>query len=186
MRKSKEDWLKFGIKTLGQEGIGGLTIDHMASGLQLTKGSFYHHFDNMADYEDQLIAYWADQYLSTAGQVLADPGPEDPAAGLDLLDTVMVEAFGPVTEPEAAIRAWAQQDDKVRQVVEKVDEVRRAFVFQIFFSLTGDMIMARHMADILFTMLIGSVMALPRYSPERVSILYAEFKRIYRLPEFAE
>jgi len=37
------------------------------------------------------------------------------------------------------------------------------------------------MANVLFTMLIGCIMALPRYSSERVSILYAEFKRLYEL-----
>jgi AcrR family transcriptional regulator len=181
MRKSREDWLKTGFRTLGRDGTNALTIDRMAEELELTKGSFYHHFANMADYKDQLIAYWAEQYLSTAGQV-----PEDPVAALALLDTVMSEAFGSATEPEVAIRAWAQQDDNVRKYVEKVDELRRAFVFQIFFSLTGDMIQARHMADILFTMLIGCIMALPRYSSERVSILYAEFKRIYGLQKSTE
>jgi hypothetical protein len=65
--------------------------------------------------------------------------------------------------------------------VEKVDEARRAFVFEIFLSLTGDVIKARRMADLLFAMLIGSTMALPRYSVQRVSVLYAEFKRLYGL-----
>ena len=60
MRRSKEDWLIVGIKTLAQDGVSGLTVDRMAQELRLTKGSFYHHFVNMADYEDQLIAYWAD------------------------------------------------------------------------------------------------------------------------------
>ena len=102
-------------------------------------------------------------------------------AGLALLDTVMAEAFGPATEPEAAIRAWAQQDDKVRRYVEKVDENRRSFVYQIFLSLTGDMNRSRRMADILVTMLVGSIMALPRYSPWQAAMLYTEFKRLYDL-----
>jgi AcrR family transcriptional regulator len=148
----------------------------MARQLRLTKGSFYHHFADIADYQSQLIAHWADQYLSTASAV-----PEDPAAALALLDTVMAEAFGPTTEPEVAIRAWAQQDKAVRAQVEKVDDVRRAFVSQVFLSLTGDVIQARRMADLLFAMLVGSIMALPRYSPQRVAVLYAEFKRLYGL-----
>lgn len=93
----------------------------------------------------------------------------------------MAEAFSPVTEPEVAIRTWAQQDRQVRAQVEKVDELRQEFVFQIFLALTGNAIQAQRMADILFTMLIGSIMALPRYSPERVTILYNEFKRLYDL-----
>jgi AcrR family transcriptional regulator len=174
MRKSKDDWLKAGLKMLGLVGLGGLTIQRLAHKLRLTKGSFYHHFASIADYKRQLIAYWADQTLATAATV-----PADPAAGLALLDAVMAEAFNPATGPEIAIRAWAQQDGKVRPYLEKVDEARREFVFQIFLSLSGDVIQAGRMADLLFAMQIGSSMALPRYSPQRVAVLYAEFKRLY-------
>jgi AcrR family transcriptional regulator len=176
MQRSKEVWLKIGIKTLGSDGLNDLTIKRMASQLQLTKGSFYHHFAGIADYNDQLIAYWAQQYLSTASAV-----PKDPAAALALLDTIMAEAFSPTTEPEVAIRTWAQQDETVRHYVEKVDAHRRESVYQIFLAMTADVIQAQRMADLLFTMLIGSIMALPRYSPERVAILYTEFKRLYGL-----
>jgi len=60
MRRSKEDWLKMGITVLGGDGLVGLTIERIACDLQLTKGSYYHHFANMAGYKDHLIAYWAD------------------------------------------------------------------------------------------------------------------------------
>ncbi len=173
MRKSKEDWLEAGLKMLGLAGQGGLTIQRLAHKLRLTKGSFYHHFANAADYKRQLIAYWADQSLATAAAV-----PGDPAAALALLDTFVAEAFSPATELEIAVRTWAQQDDEIRLYVEKVDEARRDFVYQMFLSLTGDVIPAGRMADLLFAMRIGSIMALPRYSPQRLAVLYAEFKRL--------
>ncbi len=176
MPKGKEDWLEIGLETLGQEGLAGLTIQRMAGKLRLTKGSFYHHFANIADFNSQLIAYWADQYLSTI-----PAAPDDAAAGLVLLDAVMADAFSPTTEPEVAIRTWAQQDEEVRVQVGKVDEARRALIFQIFLSLTGDVIQARRMADLLLAMLIGGIMAMPRYSTQRVAVLYAEFKRLYGL-----
>lgn len=176
MPKSKEDWLEMGLETLGREGLAGLTIQRMAGKLRLTKGSFYHHFANVADFNSQLIAHWADQYLSTAALA-----PDDAAAGLALLDAIIADAYSPATEPEVAIRSWAQQDEEVRVHVEQVDEARRAFVYQIFLSLTGDVIQARRMADLLFAMLIGGIMAMPPYSTQRVAVLYAEFKRLYGL-----
>jgi AcrR family transcriptional regulator len=176
MRKSKEDWLEVGLKTLARDGLGGLTIQHMAHKLRLTKGSFYHHFDNMADYKRQIIAHWADQTLSTAFNA-----PEGPAAALAVLDALMAEAYSPATETEVAIRTWAQQNEEIRAYVEKVDAVRRDFVFQVFLSLTGDDIQAGRMADLLLAMLIGSIMILPRYSSQQVSVLYAEFKHLYGL-----
>lgn len=175
-RKSKQDWLEMGLKTLGQAGLKGLTIDRMALELGVTKGSFYHHFENAQDFEGQLLQYWADQYLTTSNSL-----PESPAELLALLDTLMKETFGPVTEPEIPIRMWAAHNENARSFVEEVDQFRRQFVFDIFLAVTKDKGRARLMADMLFTMTIGSMTTLPRISPERILDLYREFKRLYSL-----
>lgn len=180
VRKRKEDWLEAGMKVLGQAGIQGLTIERMTQMMGVTKGSFYHHFQNMAAFEEELVAHWADQYLSTPADL-----PDEPLERLALLDTIMEEAFGAVTEPEVALRAWAQQDEKVRGYVEQVDQARRAFLLNVFRPLTGDESQARLMADMLFAMAIGSITALPRLSPDRVLDLCREFKRLYGLEEWA-
>ena len=175
-RKNKEDWLNEGLKILAQAGLEGLTIDAMALGLGLTKGSFYHHFENVQDFEQRLLEYWADQYLSTANLL-----PEDPQERLSLLDTIMEQTFRSITEPETAIRLWAQQDDRARVYVEQVDAFRRQLVFDIFQSLVHDVKKAGLMTDIIFTMTIGSMTTLPRIPAQRVLELYKEFKRLYRL-----
>jgi AcrR family transcriptional regulator len=176
MPASKQDWLQQGLKTLEHQGLPGLTIDNLAGELGLTKGSFYHHFKNGSDFEEQLVAFWAEQYLSTATIPLPEGG--DPLA---LLDTIMAEAFAPSTGPEIAIRAWAYQDERVRAYVERVDIVRRQFLQQVFEHLTADHAQANRMADMLFSMLIGSLTALPRLPVERIIALYVEFKRLYGL-----
>ena len=176
MRKTKTDWLQAGLSTLGDVGVRGLIIDRLTEDLGVTKGSFYHHFRNVRDFQEQLIAFWADQYISTSSGV-----PNNTRDLLALLDVIMQEAFGTVTEPEIAIRVWAQQDDVVRSTVERVDAVRRAFVLKVFQSVASDEKQARLMTDMLSTMLIGSITVLPRLSPERALDLYTEFKRLYGL-----
>lgn len=176
MRKSKENWLEIGMKTLGEVGVNGLTIEGMASDMGLTKGSFYHHFRNRDDFKRQLVTYWAAQYLSTAADL-----PDDLGEPLELLDQIMRETFNLITEPEVAVRAWAQQDEWVGDYVQKVDAVRREFVSNVFRRVTGDEEKAQLMADMLFTVLIGSITMLPRMSSERVQDLYKEFKRLYGL-----
>jgi len=175
-RKSKTDWLRAGLQVLGKAGLSGLTIDAMAYELGLTKGSFYHHFENIEDFEQQLLAYWANQYLSTSGSL-----PETPQERLLLLDIIMEQAFSPITEPEVAIRLWGHQDDRARSFVEQVDVFRRQLVFDIFASLVTDIEKAQMISDILFTMTIGSMTALPRIPPQRVLALYREIKRVYQL-----
>ena len=176
MRKSKEDWLEAGLQTLGEAGVNGLTIERLTEELDITKGSFYHHFNNVEDFRQKMIAFWADQYLSTSSNI-----PNEASDLLALLDTIVEEAFGAVTEPEMTIRVWAQQDGMVRSFVQQVDAVRVEFVFKVFQAVIGDNSKARLMTDMLSAMLVGSMMVLPRISPERVTELYQEFKRLYRI-----
>lgn len=176
VRKSKDDWLVMGLAILGREGIGGLTIERMAAALELTKGSFYHHFKNMEDFEGQLIAYWAEPYLSTAGEL-----PGDPAGRLALLDRIMEETFAVITEPEVAVRIWAHQDKRAQRYVEQVDAARYGFVLNVFRPLAASEEEAAMMADMLFTMTIGSITTLPRIPAGRVLEMYRAFKSLYRL-----
>ena len=175
-RKSTQDWLESGLQILARDGLNSLIIDRMAQALGVTKGSFYHHFNSMRDFEEQLLNYWANQYLSTAASL-----PDDRSVLLSLLDTIMAETFSPITEPEIAIRMWAHQDERARQLVEQVDAVRQQFVLEVFRSTGKDEEQAGLMADLLFTITIGSLTSLPRISPERVIKLYEEFKRLYQL-----
>ncbi len=176
MPKSKQDWLDEGLKVLGESGVNSLTIDALAERLNLTKGSFYHHFEDVQDFQEQLIAHWAEQYLSTSTHL-----PDDPIESLKLLDMIMNEVFSPITEPEVAIRMWAHENAMVRSFVSQVDAVRHEFVLHVFRVIIGDETQARLMADMLFTMTIGSITSLPRIPPERVLDLYTEFKRLYGL-----
>jgi len=175
-RKNKSDWLETGLEVLGISGLEALTIDGLASRIGLTKGSIYHHFESMQDYEQQLLAHWANQYLSTSASL-----PEQPVERLRLLDTLMASTFGPITEPEISIRMWAQQDSQVRPYVERVDAFRRKVVLKIFSSLARDQKQAQMMTDMLFTMSIGSMATFPRLSPGRVLEMYQELKNLYGL-----
>lgn len=176
MRKSKQDWLQQGLQTLAEDGLSGLKIDLLADRLGLTKGSYYHHFQNAHDYEQQLVAYWADQYLSTSVEL-----PKNSDEYIHLLDVIIENAYFPITDPEISIRVWAHQDKMVREYVELVDKVRHNFVLKIFEQIAQDVHQAETMADIFFAALIGSMMTLPRISPKRVKNLYQEFKRLYGL-----
>jgi len=176
MRRSKKDWFDAGLKVLSEFGLGSLTIEKLTGDLGVTKGSFYHHFHNVEDFQRGLITYWGDQYISTSSGM-----PDDPDELTLLLDNIMEESFAGLTEPELTIRVWALQDAMVRSIVEQVDKVRGEFVFKVFRSFVQSDESARVMTDMLSAMLIGSMMVLPRMSSDRVKVLYREFKRLYRL-----
>lgn len=176
MSVTKQEWIDTGLRSLEHVGTSGLTIDQMAKELGVTKGSFYHHFTKMRDFEERLVEYWANQYLQTPERL-----PDTPDQRLALLDTIMDEVFSQITGPEIAIRTWAQRDEFVYKFVNRVDEARRNFVLSVFESFCDSEYQAQLMADMFFTLAIGSITALPRIPSGRVVDLYREFKRLYAL-----
>jgi AcrR family transcriptional regulator len=164
------------MKTLAAAGINGLTIERMAQELGVTKGSFYHHFQNARDFEEQLVAHWAGRALSTASKA-----PGDPGESLGRLDAFVEVTFGSVPKPEIAIRAWASQDEMVRMAVEQVDAMRQMFVLSVLQNVFEDEGRTGLMADMLLTMLVGSISTVPPASSERVEEMYEEFRRLYGL-----
>lgn len=177
-RANRTAWLREGLRTLAEHGLGGLTIEAVAGSLRLTKGSFYHHFRNMAEFEAELLAFWSGQYLGTGGDL-----PADPRARLRLLDALMADAFGPMTAPEIPIRMWAAHDPRARAAVEAVDAHRRRMVLELVRGVATDPGHAELMADTLATMAIGSLTMQPRLPTDRVLALYREFKRVHGLPD---
>ena len=71
-RLNREDWLNAGLRILLENGIGALTVDRMADALEISRGSFYHHFKSR---QDLLTAMLSEHHnpTSTVG-ALAEPG----------------------------------------------------------------------------------------------------------------
>ena len=50
------------LEVLGKQGAGELTVESLARQLGVTKGSFYWHFKDRADFFRQLIEYWDEHF----------------------------------------------------------------------------------------------------------------------------
>jgi len=59
---SRNSWIEAGFKALDKSGYTGLSAEKIARGLRVTRGSFYHHFDSRADFEDALLQRWCNDY----------------------------------------------------------------------------------------------------------------------------
>src|SRR6478609_10110090 len=59
-RLTVDDWVKAGFEILAEEGITALKIDRLCSRLDVTKGSFYWHFSDIAGYRATLIEAWGE------------------------------------------------------------------------------------------------------------------------------
>lgn len=173
-RKSKIDWLDQGLLILGEYGTKGLTIEQLCKDLNLTKGSFYHHFEHVNDFNDQLLDHWASQYDNPSGNL-----PNDPEGLLSFLDMLMKDVYQGITQPEVAIRSMTVHNDKARRLVEKIDQQRYEFLLLVFRSTVEDEAQALILADTLMTITIGSMAVYPQMKSERVYELYKEFMMRY-------
>ena len=152
----RERWLHEGLTVLAELGAPALRIDRLADRLAMTKGSFYHHFEGLAGYKSELLAYFGE--LSTmryieAVESVPDLAPRERLTRLMNLVLSSPDDEGPL---EIAFRAWAQQDPDVHEAQRRIDAIRVDYLRDLCRGLGLPPRRALDMARVLYTVLIGS------------------------------
>jgi AcrR family transcriptional regulator len=119
VRKSRQDWIDAGMDLLRGEGQQSLTIERLTQQLQVTKGSFYHHFGNLANYRQALLHWWEDAFTHQPIRIAWQE--TDPHKRAQRLGRAVRELDHPL---EIAIRAWGLRDSEVAQTLLSVDQQR--------------------------------------------------------------
>ncbi len=177
-RYTKSDWLERGLEALVRSGVEVVTIDAMCQQLQVTKGSFYHHFRSQEDFQDALLLHWEEHY--TSAFIEYSQQGTTPTEQLNRLQEIVVETFG---TQENAIRAWAQTDARARRVVERVDGRRIAYLTMVHTALHGDAQRARTFALLLYATLIGASEIIPPATREELSAMFTAIGRMSAMKE---
>ena len=170
-------WLDEGLEVLARAGIPGLRIDHLARALQVTKGSFYHHFVDLADYRRALLAYFEDRCTTRyidANAALTTLAPVDHL--LALADAVLADEAS-YRGLELQIRCWAAQDDDAHDTLARVDSRRLAYLNALAGNLIGDTERAADLAVTIYYLLIGSEHAVPAGSRAQLRRLWEQALR---------
>ncbi len=124
-RLTKQDWLRAGFVALARHGPSALKAEPLARQLNTTKGSFYWHFQNVAQFRAALLSYWEQHAFSEIVAYLEDE-PQIPKR-LRRLGQIAANAAWPGyqgTPIEPAIRAWSRADPQVATVVRRIDAQR--------------------------------------------------------------
>ena len=140
-RLSVDDWVAAGFEIIAEEGITALKIDRLCNRLEVTKGSFYWHFTDIAGYRATLVAAW--------GELRDDDrrhftGMSDLAPRERLSQMMSALAGARQWTLERAMREWARTDDAVAASVRAADQrvldaVRQAFVDHGFDAEDADL-----------------------------------------------
>lgn len=141
-RFRREDWLARALELLAREGESTLHIDRLAHGLGVTKGSFYWHFRDRADFVRQLATYWEQAYTRVVDEEIArrDVGPRRRLAELARLITER-----DLGRYDVVMRAWAVHEAEVAAVVQRADGYRMKVVRSLFSAIgfTGEALETR-------------------------------------------
>lgn len=122
IRLTRDSWLHAGFNALDKHGYEAVSAQALARRLNVTRGSFYHHFASRQDFVDQLLGRWEAEY--TVDVISEAHAAAEPLARLQRYVAVVAKL-----KPgrEVAIRAWAGKDRRVRALLQRVDGLRLGF-----------------------------------------------------------
>lgn len=153
-RLSKADWIAHGLRTLTSDGVAGLKVGSMATGLQVSRGSFYWHFEDIADFRSQLLKSWQER---TTDQVIRELETE---AGPERLKQLLTRAFDARPTVDRAIRSWAAEDEDVAAIVASVDARRIAYIADLVAAAGVERQRAQRRATFLYWAWLGQTLVL--------------------------
>ncbi len=121
---TRRDWLEAGQRMLRTEGLRALRLRALAQSLDISTGSFYHHFKDFDAYLGELAAYYAGEQLT---RNLAEIRAQAPTAHERLMATSRFAASHDLTRLMLAMRAWARSDARALAAVQALDAALMAF-----------------------------------------------------------
>jgi AcrR family transcriptional regulator len=170
---TKRKWLEEGLALLAEAGAAALTIEPLASRVGVTKGSFYHHFQNLQDYKEHLLSFYEDE-----GTLQVIESAEQQQAPLDRLELIMQTTLHHPSHLEVSMRAWALQDPFVQSYQQRIDQRRLAYLAELAFLICHDRERAQRISQLFYSIFVGSQHILPPVQGHELEALYREVRKI--------
>jgi AcrR family transcriptional regulator len=159
-RLTRSAWLDHGLRILARQGADALKVGALATGLNVSRGSFYWHFKDISEFRLQLLQRWQER---TTDQVIE--GIDASVAGAARLTHLMKLAFNEDRSLDRAIRAMASTNDDVAKMVASVDARRVGYMAKWLIEAGVESQRAQPRAEFLYWAYIGqSAVMDPRHS----------------------
>jgi AcrR family transcriptional regulator len=123
-----EAWIKIGLKTLKDEGLGKFSVESVASKAGVTKGSFYWHFKDRDEYFTRIVDYW----LAIQHRIVEDFTNQPPGDPKQQLWDVMYYILTKNANDDVAMRSWVKHYDYATKAVKQVDKMRLNYLETLF------------------------------------------------------
>lgn len=176
-RHCATDLLDAGLKLLETESVQQLTIDSLCRKLKVTKGSFYHHFKNRADFLERMLKHWVEGWTVSRMDEFGSEGTAQ-----ERYNRIIDAAVHYPMNVEISIRAWAQRDELAQMYLRQVDSMRIKYLQDIFTEACGDPQRGEMLAKVDYMLFVGSRMISPPIMGEEVrDIAKMVQKELYNL-----
>ena len=165
---SRQEWVSAAWAAFVDGGIGAVTVQAVARRLGVTRGSFYHHFEDRDDLLREILRHWQREYtirIRDDVEVLK----LDPAGSLLALAR-LIRSRG-ASLHDVRVRAWAISDPLVRDLLQQVDEQRLAYIRGHFAALGFDAGEAECRARLFLYYEMAEPAVLAEQSPETAETL---------------
>ena len=158
-RLTKDDWIEHGLRTLASGGVNALKVGPMSTKLKVSRGSFYWHFRDIADFRSQILRSWQERMTDQVIQEIAEK------AEPDRLKQLMRRAFVVKRSLDRAIRSWAAEDKEVATIVASVDASRVAYIAKLLVAAGVESRRALTRAAFMYWAYLGQAIVMdPRHS----------------------
>lgn len=166
----RTDWLKAALGLLIEEGIDAVQITRLAKSINVSRGSFYWHFDSRGDLLQSMLEEWQTTNNRFFGSLLSECETLD--EGILTFFGIWVDGNRFSPELDQAVRDWARLDKDTLSVVRNEDSQRLTDIADMFrqFGYSNDEANVR--ARVLYFSQVGyTAMNLGEAMSERLALL---------------
>jgi len=148
---TRERYFEAALDVIARQGVEAVTIAALCQQLEVTIGSFYHHFKGREAFLRAFYGWWETAHaFHLVDQARQEP---DPAARLALLKRL---AAGLPHRAEVAIRGWSRSHPDAAAAQARVDEARIDVVVETLRQLGLPPARARTLGMMAASVLIGA------------------------------
>jgi AcrR family transcriptional regulator len=154
-------WIRAATAMLADSGPDGVRVESLARRLDVTKGSFYWHFEDRQDLLGAILQYWKE------GRIRDIVKQTQAASGRELeqihhvLEVYAANRNRKGIPIELAVRDWARRDSQAAAVVAEVDATRFERARRLFLACGLDEVESAARSTLVYAYVFGVSLLTP-------------------------
>ncbi len=129
---TRSRWLASSMEVLAREGFAGLSLNRLVDEFHVTKGSFYWHFEDQADFQSALVDHWHETSTLQVARAI-DKVSGEPAERLkQLMKLIVLEEHA---KYDNVVSALSVQNIALKPKVQATHEFRMDYVRKLFSAM---------------------------------------------------